>query len=72
MGGAAGSERKKTLIRVRDKGQITLPLIIRDFAGVSEGDYLLCEITSEGKILLSRLDLPIEEDRGAEVQSSLL
>jgi len=42
-------------VKVSDKGQIALPLIIRDAAGIERGDELLI-IECDGKILIEKTD----------------
>lgn len=41
------------LIRVRPKGQVTLPLPVRKAIGVTAGDYLVCEVR-EGSVILRK------------------
>ncbi|WP_035107979.1 AbrB/MazE/SpoVT family DNA-binding domain-containing protein [Desulfovirgula thermocuniculi] len=38
-------------IRIRSKGQLTLPLSIRKAIGVDAGDYLVCEVQGDSVIL---------------------
>lgn len=39
------------LIRIRSKGQVTLPLAVRKALGASEGDYLVCEVQNDSVVL---------------------
>jgi len=48
-------------IRVRKKYQITLPTVIREAAGVYEGDFLTAEVQEDRSILL-RPGRPVDAD----------
>lgn len=39
------------IIRIRPKGQVTLPLFVRQKLQVEEGDYLVCEVEDDRLIL---------------------
>ncbi|MGB9793239.1 MAG: AbrB/MazE/SpoVT family DNA-binding domain-containing protein [Thermacetogeniaceae bacterium] len=39
------------MIRIRSKGQVTLPLAVRKALGASEGDYLVCEVQGDSVVL---------------------
>lgn len=39
------------MIRVRAKGQVTLPLTARKVLQIEEGDYLVCEVKEESVVL---------------------
>ncbi|MEW6772150.1 MAG: AbrB/MazE/SpoVT family DNA-binding domain-containing protein [Bacillota bacterium] len=39
------------IIRLRRKGQVTLPLFVREKLQVEEGDYLVCEIENDRLVL---------------------
>ena len=38
------------LIRIRPKGQVTLPLAVRKALGANEGDYLVCEVQGDSVV----------------------
>lgn len=42
---------KVNIIRVRSKGQVTLPLSVRKAMQVETGDYLVCEVHGDSVIL---------------------
>ncbi len=48
-------------IKVRKKYQITLPAVIREAAGVYEGDFLTAEVQEDRSILL-RPGRPVDAD----------
>ncbi|MDI6632594.1 MAG: AbrB/MazE/SpoVT family DNA-binding domain-containing protein [Bacillota bacterium] len=39
------------IIRIRPKGQVTLPLFVRQKLQVEEGDYLVCEVEGDRLVL---------------------
>lgn len=46
------------IVRVLQRGQLTLPSAIREQAGLAEGDELLCYINEAGEIVLQPLPRP--------------
>lgn len=42
---------KPEIIKVRHKGQVTVPLSIRKVLGIDEGDHMICETDGERLIL---------------------
>jgi len=56
-----GGAEMETEIRVRKKYQITLPTVIREAAGVYEGDFLTAEVREDHSILL-RPSRPVGAD----------
>jgi len=46
---------KDKIIRVRPRGEITLPAVFREVAGIEPGDYLRCEVMGDGAILLTKV-----------------
>ncbi len=46
------------IVRVQQRGQLTLPSTIREQAGLTEGDELLCYINETGEIVLQPLPRP--------------
>ena len=39
------------IVRIRAKGQVTLPLFVRQKLQVEEGDYLVCEVEGDRLVL---------------------
>ena len=49
--------KTKTHVKVTRKGQVTIPLPIREALGIKEGDILAVR-EEDGKIILEKIDLP--------------
>jgi len=49
--------RPKTHVKVTRKGQVTIPMPIREALGIKEGDILTVR-EEDGKIILEKIDLP--------------
>lgn len=46
------------VVRVLQRGQVTLPAAIREHTGLAEGDELLCYVNDAGEIVLQPLPRP--------------
>lgn len=58
------------LARVTAKGQATIPKRIREAARIREGDLLAFELDSNNRIIIKRIDSPIDAELSA-VQETL-
>ncbi|MCK9991307.1 MAG: AbrB/MazE/SpoVT family DNA-binding domain-containing protein [Rugosibacter sp.] len=58
------------LARVTAKGQATIPKRIREAAHIREGDMLAFELDSNNRIIIKRIDSPIDAELSA-VQETL-
>lgn len=43
---------RSNLVRVQEKGQVTLPVAVRDELGIKRGDLISVSITPEGVLLI--------------------
>ena len=59
-----GRAEMETEIKVRKKYQITLPAVIREAAGVYEGDFLTAQVQADRSILL-RPSQPVDADKAS-------
>lgn len=53
------------LARVTAKGQATIPKRIREAARIREGDLLAFELDSNNRIIIKRIDSPIDAELSA-------
>jgi AbrB family looped-hinge helix DNA binding protein len=63
-------EKIMELARVTAKGQATIPKRIREAAHIREGDMLAFELDSNNRIIIKRIDSPIDAELSA-VQETL-
>ena len=56
---------KSQIAKVTSKGQITIPLEVRQALGVKPGDKLIFERSSDGELLIRKVDeFPFDRFRG--------
>ena len=62
---AATIPLKSQVAKVTSKGQITIPLEVRQALGVKPGDKLIFERSSDGELLIRKVDeFPFDRFRG--------
>jgi len=49
-----------SVTRVTEKGQATIPFVIREYLGINQGDYVAYEIDRDGRVVVGKARIGVE------------